>query len=96
MFRYLLCPGEECFLLQYVDDSLISGTQRAIEILEEKLKQRFKCKFQALKDFLGMDIDHVKRGEIKLSMTTFTTKMIEALHQPTRLEVSYLNARQNR
>jgi hypothetical protein len=26
-----------------------------------------------------MDIEHVKRGEIKLSMTTFTTKMIEAL-----------------
>ena len=34
LFRYLLCPGEECLLLQYVDDSLISGTQRAIESLE--------------------------------------------------------------
>jgi hypothetical protein len=79
LFRYLLCPGEECFLLQYVDDSLISGTQRAIESLEEKLKQKFKCRFQAPKDFLCMNIEHVKRGEIKLSMTTFTTKMIEAL-----------------
>lgn len=79
LFRYVLCPGEECFLLQYVDDSLISGTKRAIESLEEKLKQKFKCKFQAPKDFLGMDIEHVKKGEIRLSMRTFTTKMIDAL-----------------
>ena len=41
LFRYILSPGEECFLLQYVDDSLISGTQRAIESLEGKLKQKF-------------------------------------------------------
>jgi hypothetical protein len=79
LFRYVLAPGEECFLLQYVDDSLISGTQRAIESLEEKLKKKFKCKFQVPKDFLGMDIEHVKRGEIRLSMRTFTTKMIDAL-----------------
>ncbi len=79
LFRYVLCPGEEYFLLQYVDDSLTSGTQRAIESLEAKLKQRFKCKFQAPKDFLGMDIEHVKLGEIRLSMRTFITKMIDAL-----------------
>jgi hypothetical protein len=75
LFRYVLRPGEECFLLQYVDDSLISGTQKAIESLESKLRERFKCKFQAPKDFLGMDIDHVKLGEIRLPMSTFTTKM---------------------
>jgi hypothetical protein len=80
LFRYVLCPGEQCFLLQYVDDSLISGTQRAIDSLEAKLKQRFKCKFQAPpQDFLGMDIEHVKLGEIRLSMNTFTTIMIDAL-----------------
>jgi hypothetical protein len=79
LFCYVLRPGEKCFLFQYVDDSLISGTQRAIEILEAKLRQRFKCKFQTPKDFLGMNIDHVKLGEIRLSMRTFTTKMIDAL-----------------
>ncbi len=47
LFRYILLPGEECFLLQYVDDSLISGTKRPIESLEGKFKQKFKCKFQA-------------------------------------------------
>jgi hypothetical protein len=26
-----------------------------------------------------MDIEHIKRGEIRLSMRTFTTKMIDAL-----------------
>jgi hypothetical protein len=79
LFRYVLSPGEECFLLQYVDDSLISRTQRAIESLEEKLKQKFKWQFQVPKDFLGMDIEHVKRGEIRLSIRAFTTKMIDAL-----------------
>ncbi len=79
LFRYVLCHGEECFLLQYVDASLISGTQRAFESLEEKLKQKFKYKFQAPKDFLGIYIEHVKRGEIRFSMRTFTTKMVDAL-----------------
>ena len=79
LFRYVLRPGEECFLLQYVDDSLIAGTKKAIESLKEKLRTKFKCKFQIPKDFLGMDIEHVKLGEIKLSMRTFTTKMISAL-----------------
>ena len=44
LFRYVLRPGEECFLLQYVDDFLISGTQKAIESLESKLRERFKYK----------------------------------------------------
>jgi hypothetical protein len=79
LFRYVLRPGEECFLLQYVDDSLIAGTKKAIESLKEKLKTKFKCKFQIPKDFLGMDIEHVKLREINLSMRTFTTKMISAL-----------------
>ncbi len=87
LFRYVLRPGEECFLLQqYVDNSLIAGTKKAIESLKEKLKTKFKCKFQIPKDFLGMDIDHVKLGEIKFSMRTFTTKMISALGiNPTEL-----------
>ena len=46
LFRYVLEEGQECFLLQYVDDSLISGTTKAIESLKAKLKKKFKCKFQ--------------------------------------------------
>ncbi len=53
LFRYVLEEGKECFLLQYVDDSLISGTMKAIEDLKAKLKKKFKCKFQMPKDFLG-------------------------------------------
>ncbi len=79
LFRYVLEEGEECFLLQYVDDSLISGTRKAIENLKAKLKEKFKCKFQVPKDFLGMDIEHTRLGEIRLSMRTFITKMVDAL-----------------
>ncbi len=63
LFRYVLQDGEECFLLQYVDDSLIAGTKKAIESLKEKLKGKFKCKFQQPRDFLGMDIEHMKLGD---------------------------------
>ena len=82
LFRYVFEDGEECFLLQYVDDSLISGITKAIESLKAKLKKKFKCKFQVPKDFLGMDIEHPKLGEIRLSMRTFTTKMVDALNLP--------------
>ena len=75
LFRFLPAPNEECFLLQYVDDSLIAGTPKAIQILEERLKQHFKCKFLKPKDFLGMDIEHTKAGEIKLGMHSFTSKL---------------------
>ncbi len=38
--RYVLRPGDESFLLQYVDDYLIAGTKKAIESLKEKLKNK--------------------------------------------------------
>ncbi len=69
----------ECFLLQYVDDSLIAGTKEAIRQLQHKLNKHFKCKFQKPKDFLGMDIEHKALGEITLlSMSTFTEKLQQA------------------
>ncbi len=55
---------------------------KAIEDLKAKLKKNFKCKFQMPKDFLGIDIEHTKLGEIRLSMRTFTTKMVDALDLP--------------
>jgi hypothetical protein len=81
LFRYVLEEGQECFLLQYVDDSL-TGTMKAVKDLKAKLKKKFKCKFQMPKDFLGMDIEHTKLGETRLSMRTSTTKMIGALDLP--------------
>jgi hypothetical protein len=78
LFRYLHA-GEECCLLQYVDDSLISGTPTALKHLQEQLKKYFKCKFIKPKDFLGLDLTHNKPGEITLSMETFSTKMEQVL-----------------
>ncbi len=79
LFRYLY-EGEECFLLQYVDDSLISGTPKALNHLKQQLQKHFKCKFVIPKDFLGLDISHPQPGEITLSMKTFSTKMQEVLN----------------
>ena len=62
-----------------MDDSLIAGTPKAIQILEERLKQHFKYKFLKPKDFLGMDIEHTNTGEIRLGMHSFTSKLQEAL-----------------
>jgi hypothetical protein len=44
LFRYLY-DKEECYLLQYVDDSLISGTPKALKHLQQQLQKHFKCKF---------------------------------------------------
>ena len=63
-----------------MDDSLISGTNKALKHLQQQLTKYFKCKFITPKDFLGLDISHPKPGEITLSMKTFSTKMAEVLN----------------
>jgi hypothetical protein len=68
-----------CFLLQYVDDALISGDPKAVEQLKEEMRKSLQCKFDKPKDFLGLDITHKEPGEITLSMHTFTTKMRDVL-----------------
>jgi hypothetical protein len=68
--------GEEFFLVQYVDDSLIAGTPLAVSKLQTEMKKHFKCKFVTPKDFLGLDLALPKPGEITLSMRTFTAKML--------------------
>jgi hypothetical protein len=44
LFRYLY-EGEECFLFQYVDYSLISETTKVLNHLKQELQKHFKCKF---------------------------------------------------
>ncbi len=72
--------SEECYLLQYVDDSLLSGTPKALKHLQTQLSKHFKCKFIKPKDFLGLDITHPTPGEITLSMQTFSNKMAAVLN----------------
>ena len=79
LFRYIY-EGEECYLLQYVDDSLLAGTPKALKHLQTQLSKHFKCNFLKPKDFLGLDINHSQPGEITLSMQTFTTKMADVLN----------------
>jgi hypothetical protein len=55
LFRYLV-EDSECFLLQYVDDSLIAGQPKAMFNLQEEMQRYFKCKFVPPKDFLGLDM----------------------------------------
>ena len=78
LFRYLH-EGSVCYLLQYVDDALISGEPKAIYNLQHEMKKYLQCKFDKPKDFLGLDITHTQQGEITLSMVSFTTKMKDVL-----------------
>jgi hypothetical protein len=78
LFRYLL-NDDEAFIIQYVDDSLIAGKPKAVRKLKEELDKYFQCKFNTPKDFLGLDITNPKKGEITLSMESFTKKMTTAL-----------------
>jgi hypothetical protein len=79
LFRYL---GEEgaCFVLVYVDDSLLGGDKRAVEKIKAELKTKFQCKFQTPEDFLGMDIKIHSPGHIELSMRSFSKKMVDTLN----------------
>ncbi len=78
LFCYLY-KGSVCYLLQYVDDALISGEPQAIENLQQEMKNYLQCKFDKPKGFLGLDITHNAQGEITLSMHTFTNKMRKVL-----------------
>ncbi len=78
LFCYLY-QGHEAFLIQYVDDSLISGQPQAVEQLKAELQKHFQCKFNPPKDILGSDITNPRKGEITLGMHSFTTKMQDAL-----------------
>jgi hypothetical protein len=79
LFRYLY-EDSVCFLLQYVDDALISGDPKAITHIQKEMKRYMQCKFDKPKDFLGLDITHTHPGEITLSMESFTTKMKDVLN----------------
>ncbi len=78
-YRYLTTK-DAAFLILYVDDVLISGTQPIVEEIQRKLKQHVDVKFSKPKDFIGLDIDHKEDGTITLSMNTFTTKMKETFN----------------
>jgi hypothetical protein len=56
---------------------LLSGTLKALHHLQQQLQKHFKCKFVKPKDFLSLNINHTKPGEITLSMKSFSTKMKE-------------------
>jgi hypothetical protein len=78
LFRYLY-EDSVCFLLQYVDDTLISGEPKAIAQIQKEIKRYMQCKFEKPKDFFGLDITHTQKGETTLSMESFTTKMKDVL-----------------
>jgi hypothetical protein len=53
LFRYLY-EDLVCFLLQYVDDVLISGELQAITQIQKEMKRYMQCKFDKPKNFLGL------------------------------------------
>ena len=71
-----------------LDDSLIAGKPNAVKKLKEELATYFQCKFNTPKDFLGLDITIPKKGEITLSMETFTNRMMTALQfKPSTMDL---------
>ena len=67
-----------CFLICYVDDSILFGTSETVENVKRKLGEHFKCKWSELKDFTGHDLD-VQKGKTPISMETFTEKLKKSL-----------------
>ncbi len=75
LFRYLK-DDDAAFLILYVDDVLISGPEKLVQEIQNKLKEYFDVKFSPPKDFIGLDLhrDHTN-GTIKPSMKCFTQKL---------------------
>ena len=67
-----------CFLICYVDDSILFGTSETVENVKRKLGEHFKCKWSELKDFTGHDLD-VQEGKTSISMEAFTEKLKKSL-----------------
>jgi hypothetical protein len=65
-----------------VDDALLSGTKETVEYIQGEIGKHFKCKFNAPKDFLGVNISTSTPGNTSLSMTTFTEKMMASHEVP--------------
>ena len=78
LYRYLDENGA-CFILLYVDDALITGNKTTVQTVESNIAKHFKCKFNPPQDFLGLDITTNIPGTTTISMTTFTTKMLNAM-----------------
>ena len=57
-----------------------TGTRQAMEHIQKKLRDHFKCKFNSPKDFLGLDVTIVEEGKLTLSMSTFTKRMTTTLN----------------
>jgi hypothetical protein len=51
-----------------------------VEHIQQQLREHFKCKFNAPKDFLGLDVTIVEEGKLTLSMSTFTKRMTTTLN----------------
>jgi hypothetical protein len=78
LYQYLDDNGA-CFVLLYVDDALITGNKATVQTVESKIAKHFKCKFNTPQDFLGLDITTNIPGTTTISMTTFTTKMLNVM-----------------
>ena len=74
LYRYIDKNGE-CFILLYVDDALLSGTKETVTHIQGEISKHFKCKFNAPKDFLGVNISASTPVTTSLSMTAFTEKV---------------------
>jgi hypothetical protein len=67
-----------CFLLLYVDDILLIGPSDGIENVKRMLKQLYKMKdLGPASLFLGIEIERLPDGRIKLSQTRYIETLLE-------------------
>jgi hypothetical protein len=67
-----------CFLLLYVDDILLVGPIEGIENVKQMVKPLYKVKdLGPARLFLGIEIERLPDGRIKLSQTRYIEKLLE-------------------
>ncbi len=67
-------------LTVYVDDLLVTGTDTArIEYLKQKIKEIYEIKdIGIMKRFLGMDVETIGNGEMRITQTEYIKEIIGA------------------
>ena len=71
--------SKKLFILVFVDDCIIAGSDTDIAWVVGKIEANFSIKSAPLDDFLGMSIDQLTDGSIELHMDKYIEKAIDEL-----------------
>ena len=77
----MVSDGNEVYILLFVDDMLIAGKRRHLDITKTRILREWRCKdLGPAEVFVGFQIDRDRTNQtLKLHQTMYTKKLLERL-----------------